>query len=97
MDRAAELTESFTSERPDGSDWGDALREYEVDWANAWQFIRSFGSDEDGEALGEYLLEVAQQFAAYDEDISGYYDGVGVAMSVGEDGTYYICCIATAA
>ena len=32
-----------------------------------------------------------------DEDISGYYDGVGVAMSVGEDGTYYICCIATAA
>ena len=97
MARAAELTESFTSERPDGSDWGDALREYEVDWANAWQFIRSFGSDEDGEALGEYLLEVAQQFAAYDEDISGYYDGVGVAMSVGEDGTYYICCIATAA
>ena len=97
MARAAELAESFTSERPDGSDWGDALREYEVDWANAWQFIRSFGSYEDGEALGEYLLEVAQQFAAYDEDISGYYDGVGVAMSVGEDGTYYICCIATAA
>ena len=87
MARADELTESYTSDRPDGSGWDTLLNAYSIDWYTGWQ--RGSYSEIDDDMLLQSIEDMLLEFDddPYDDDGNPFTQvGFGIAM---DDTSYY--------
>ena len=89
MLRAEELVESYTSERPDGSEWDTILDENGIEWNNCYQ--RGSSSDLEDQALLDKMEERMENFNEdpYDED-GNPFDRVGFGIAADEESYYLV-------
>jgi len=85
-DRAVELAEDFSEQRPDGSEWITILNDFGCTYCRQ-QGGRNSDDEKLIEALGEQLSDFAEN--GYDENGNPYTD-VGFGITTKDDVYYYI-------
>ena len=89
MERSAELQQSQSHTRPDGTEWSTVFDEYGLSPTYRSEFIREFDAAADG-ALDSALDASIEAVTAYHEEYETYYTELGAAIST-VSGSAHIC------